>query len=438
MRSSAFAAVFLLPTTFAACGARSALSPGEHGASTGGASSSTPTASTTTTTTTSSTTATSSTGSGGTSALCTSWQLVPPIVTRPASRGGEPSRTADDETLLVTFVEAPPGDTGILRADRLRTFAQWPPLLLSADTVATDVRDYVSGEGVAGPVALLAGGDGQLRLATTLLPTAVSMPQQTPGTLPLFVAGIADRWLYAAWQQLPNYAHYDVGSFQTGGLEQNESPHACVYSWPRGGAVPIGQGFVAAYSLSDPPQDDCDVMSPKNGGVATLYRYDAPAEPGSFLAMSAGDTIVFPSSLMDLLLVRTPSGGWMVMQSDFVPGDKQPAARAARFDAGAHLVPAGTQGFAVAPEGVGHDILAAAPLDEGLIVAWGEYGFPPTLSLRTVGPDGSLGPIASFDTGPAPLRGRLRVIAGRSLRSLVATWDSDANGAGLARLDCAD
>jgi hypothetical protein len=319
----------------------------------------------------------------------------------------------------------------------------WPPDFVGMVEAAADVRDYVTGEGATGPVGLIASAaaGGHLQLATTLLPQVGAMPQQTPGDVPLFVAGLADRWLYGASQALTSFAKLDVGSYQTGSLEQTEPPSACVTSTVLGAAVPAGQGFVAAYALPNPPSDACDPMAPEAGTVVTFYRYDAPAEPGSFLVPTEGDLLVFGEPLAKLVLSRTSEGAWAFTQTDGSTSDQLPAVLATRVDANGHIVPVGAMSVAVTPDGAATGPIAAAPLGEGAAFAWTSAIDPsaPTISVRTLTPSGAVGPVTTFATSAVFLTGRLRVLASRNLRSLVIAWEGGSSGGavGLARLDCA-
>lgn len=426
--SSTRRALPLLTLALVACGARSTLAPGDGAPGTGGASSTT----------------SASTASGGALGACTAWRLVPPVVafpsTAPGVRAAEMSLAENEEDLYLTLIEAQQGAAGVLRSGRLRALAQWPPDFVGQLEAAVDVRDYVTGEGGSGPVALIARGDGHLQLATTLLPEALTMPLQTPGDAPLFVAGIPDRWIYGAAQKLTSYDVLDVGSYQTGSLQQSTGPTACVSSTVLGAAVPAGQGFVAVYALPNPPSDACDVGAPKPATVVTFYRHDSPTAFGSSLTATEGEHLVFAEPLAKLLLAGTPTGAWAVLQTDGSTAEQPPAVIAAHVDANGHLLPIGSTGLVVAPDGAATGPVAAAALGEGVAVAWADTtASTPTISVRTVSPGGSLGPITTFDTSAVFVRGRLRVIAARSSRTLVVTWDGGWNGAsaGVARLDCA-
>ena len=421
----------VVPIALVACGGRSGLASSAGSTATGGAPS----------------TSTSSAqgGTGGAPAACTAWQIVEPVVelptAAPAVRAPEPSLADDDQDVYVTIVEAAPGAAGALVTERLHAFGAWPPELVDTIDEASNVRDYVTGEGATGPVGILADGSGQLHLATSLLPAAASMPQATPGNTPLFVTGLADRWLYGASQTVTGYTKVDVGSYQTGSLEQSEAPAACLAAPALGAAVPAGQGFVAAYGLPNPPGNPCDFEDALPPTIVTFYRYDAPAEPGTFLTDTEADHLVFGEPLAKVVLSRTSDGAWAFAQTDGSTALQPPAVVAARVDRHGHLAPVGATDFPATPDGAATGPIAAASLGDGAALAWTSTTDPsaPTISVRTVTPGGDLGPITTFPTTPIWLTARLRVVASRSLRSLLVAWEggTGATTVGLARLDCA-
>ena len=433
MRFRAATLLFCSVVGIAACGSRTSLRLGEGGGGAGGASSSV----------TSSVTATSSSTASGLP-TCARFDLVAPVVALPTSapsaRAEEISLASDDDVdVVLSIIEAPQAVSGILRVGRLSAFAKWPPTFVGMFESAPSVVDYVTGDGAQGPVALLALDSGPLMLATTFIPQLVAMPQATPGDVPRFVTGIHDRFLYAASQDVSGQTHFDVGSYQTGSLEQSEGPTACVTSAPLGAVVPSGQGFVAAYALPNPNEGSCGMaMSPAT--VIGFYRYDAPTEQGSFLTTTEGDHLVFDEPLSKLVSSRTTNGAWAFYQTDGSTSFAPPGVYAARVDGEAHLQPVGSTGIQVVPDGKVIGAIAAASLGDGAAFAWVDSSDPslPTVSVRSVAPDGTLGQVTSFSTSPVNLTGRLRLIASRNQRSLLVAWESDSGltAVGLARLDC--
>ncbi len=76
-----------------------------------------------------------------------------------------------------------------------------------------------------------------------------------------------------------------------------------------------------------------------------------------------------------------------------------------------------------------------------LAVAWVDNIDPtaPTIVVRIVRADLSLGPVTSFSTNPAWLFGSLRMVASPDGARLFLAWDASGGGAptvGAARLDC--
>ncbi len=430
MRRADFATLLLPAIVLAGCGARSSL-VGEAGAGAAGGA------------TSSSTSASSSTAAGGGGPLCAAWQLVSPITelktAAPDVHAPELS-LADDGDVILSAIEAPPGAPGVLRTGRLAAFSHWPADFTQLVASAPSVRDYVTGAGATGPVALIAPATGPLELATAFYPQLDAMPQATPGNAPVFATGIADRLLFGASQALSTATKLTPGSYQTGSLEQGEAPVACLTSSALAAAVPAGQGFVAAYALPNPPLDSCG-SGAKPGTVVTFYRYDAPSAPGSFIAASEGDHLVGPDPIAALVLTRTSDGAWSFHHTDGSTSFTSPGILAVRIDERGHITPVDASAFQAAPDGVVNGPIAASSLGDGAVLAWVDALDPSsaTVSLRTIGADGALGPITTFATGALHPSGRLRVITARSLRSALVAWDSQAASAeiGLARLDCA-
>jgi hypothetical protein len=336
--------------------------------------------------------------------------------------------------VILSIVEAPPGMPGVLRSGRLTAFATWPPTYGGMIEGAPSVLDYVTGDGAEGPVALLRVGTGQLALATTFLPQVVMM-NQTPGDHPLFVAGIADRWLYGASQKVTSFTKLDVGSYQTGSLEQVEAPSACLASHVLAAGTPTANGFVAAYALPNPPTDACPTP-PAPGTVLQFFRYDAPAPPGSFLVSTPGDVLVAPEPFTGAVLSRASFGAWVFHQTDPGTALQPPAVFAIRVDAQAHITPVAANSVVVAPDGAASGPFTAAALGDDAALAWvTAEPAASTLSVRTITMGGTLGDVVTFSTNPVPQTGRVRAIASKDRRSLLLAWEAGSH-VGLARLDC--
>lgn len=431
----------LLPflALLAACGARTsfvtsdaASTSGSGGA--GGAGS---------TSVTSSSSTSSSSSTGGGSSGCDALVVVDPITVAPTptlARAPEIGLLDASGELFLSFIEAPPGTPGLLRAVRMAPFAVWPPEFGAYVDLDADVLDYVAGPGPSGPVGLLRHGTGgQTFLATTFLPQLEGVPLSTGQDDLLFVAAIPDRYLAAQASQAPSYNVLGVGSYQPSSLPQSEDPLLCITTRVLGAGVPSGSGFLAGFVEPDPSEPSCDPGAPLPGTVVSLMRYESPPEPGSFLERKQGERFVAIEPIAHLHLAPASFGAWAVFQTDGSTSLTFPPVVAARIDSSAQpLVPGELIG--VAPDGVTAGPIAVAALGDALVVAWVENLDPsaPTIIVQIVEPDGSLGAATSFSTQEAWLSGRIRLQASADGRGLLAAWDGNFDGAliGLARLDC--
>jgi len=435
----------LLPTfalLLAACGARSTLVPSDSASTrgnggAGGASSSSVTSG-------SSSSASSSVGGGYPG--CDALVVVDPVAVAPTptlARAPEIGLPDQSGEVFLSFIEATFDAPGALRAVRMAPFVEWPPPEFGAFLdLDTDIFDYVTGPGPAGPVALLrhASGGGEALLATTFLPHIEGIGLFSGGDDLLFVTAIPDRYFAAQADEVPGYNVLDVGSYQPNSLPQSEDPYVCITSRVLGAAVPSGTGFLAAFAEPNPPKPaTCDPLFPLPGSVVSLMRYESPAGFGSFLDRKQGERLGAVEPLVHLKMAPASFGAWVVFQTDGSTSRVQPGVVALRVDTGAQqLVPG--EIIRVSPDGVTWGPIAVAALGDALVVAWVEAIDPsaPTIMVQIVAPDGTLGAATSIPTNVAWLKDRLRLQASADARGILVAWESDLGAAliGLARIDC--
>jgi hypothetical protein len=340
--------------------------------------------------------------------------------------------------VAVTYVDAEKGSPGHLGLGLLAAFGAWPPSFDPQGAEVNDVLDYVSTSGPATAAGLVETSSG-LVLATELFPTSSTMPQATPGDHPLFVAALASRWLYGSTRQVVGAFRMDVGSYQMGSLEQNESPTSCTSSQRVGAAVASGQGFLGAYALRNPPSGPSCSSAPSPGTVLSFYRYDAPSEPGSFITTTEGDHLVAAEPWAELALTERSDGAWAFHRTDGSTAEQVPAVLGTRIDQGAHITPVGAPDLVVAPDGAATGTVSAARIGDGAVVGWvGPGPAGPTISLRTVTASGALGDIVTFSTDAAPVGARLRLQPSSDGQKVLVAWEvlGKQPVTGLARLDC--
>lgn len=436
----------LLPTLaflLAACGARTTVpfeSSGAQGSgAAGGAGGS---GSSSVTSTSSSMTTSSSTGGGG--SVCDALVLVNPVTVAPTpslARAPQIGVPDDSGDMFLAFIEAPFDAPGLLRAARMLPFSVWPPEFGGILDLETDIIDYVTGPGPAGPVGLLRhGSDGAGFLATTFLPQLEGITFVTGGDGVLFVTAIPDRYLGAQASQAPGYDVLDVGSYQPGSLPQSEGPDVCITSSVLGAAVNSGTGFIAAFVEPSAPEPTCNPQFPLPGSDISLMRYESPPGLGSSLDRKEGERLSAVEPILHLQMTPASFGAWVVVQTDGSTSRVQPGIAAFRVDAGAQrLVP--DEIIRVSPDGVTWGPIAVAALGDALAVAWVEAIDPsaPTIVVQIVEPGGALGAAVAIPTHEAWFAGEgLRLHASPDGRGLLVAWDGNNGGAliGLARLDC--
>lgn len=427
----------------AACGSRSDLqdlagagASGGQGGSAGAAGSPTTSAGGGTTTSTGST--------GGDAPFdCAGLSLAEGPVPAPSpgfARAPRIALLAPPDPQVLLFLDAPVGEAGTLQALRMNAFEDWPPTFDGVALIDDDVPDYVAGPGPKGPVGLLRHSGGQATIAMALYPMIESVePSLGSGDALLFAAGIPDRTFVGQSYPTPQYDVLDLGSYQTGSLPQGNQPIVCLTSPVLAAAVPSGTGFLAAITEPSPPLASCDSAAPHAGTSVSVSRYEAPPGSGSSLERKEGLRLENGEPAVRLAIAGTPSGGWVVFQTDGSTARVPPPIVAARVDAAGNAVTPG-QLVPVSPGGQIVPAMAVAGLGDGLAVAWVDALDPsaPVILVQLVAPDGTLGALMDIQTNALWYGGGLRLLASPANDSLLVAWETlDLDGRiALARLDC--
>jgi hypothetical protein len=384
-------------------------------------------------------------GSGGSPFVeCANLALAAPIVPLPTNVPSAVAPYAErlpSGEVLVTFLEvsSTPGAPGALRFIELDPFAAWPPAPVPSTLVSTPVTDYVMGPGIDGPVALFNNGT-DVSLLTQLQPSFQLEPWVgAPGPL-LFVAGVQGRSLGGAFTETPTYYVLDIASYQSASLPQQDPPTVCTTTPPLGAAIPMGQGFLSALVLPNPPQPTCNPSNPLPARIVALGRYESPLEPGAPLEYTEGHMEVTDDTIVHVALAPAPFGAWELFQLAGDNARSPPPVVARRVDAQGQDLDQGAEPLPISPEGYVVPQLAATRLGDTLAVAWVDAIDPssPTIVVQLVGADRLLGPSISISTSEIWQSGPVRMVASADGQSLLVAWEGglDTPTIGLARIDC--
>lgn len=373
----------------------------------------------------------------GTSGPCTGFRLDgdPYVIPEVAFDASSPDLALmPDGDMIVTWFA---GAT-VLGDPTLNPSEEWPdPIDAMNGLTAPTVTDYVAGPGIDGPVLYARDEMGGGWLTRGLFNVNEEVPVASFGGTPMFAVGAPNRYLYADGD---GNGFLTVGSYQPGGLPQDEAPMTCLSSPAIGAAVSKGEGFVAAYTESDPPGQSCLSQVPQPGRAIVTMRYEPLSnEPGAPLEVTTEEVLVHAEPVAHLALASTGFGAWLVYQTDGSTSEVMPAIQARLLDHGGKLQPFASGPFPVSPQGITTPEVIAANLDDALALLWVDTTVPdaPTLFVQRVEGDGSLGASIAVPTNVASLSGRVRMIATSDARSLIVTWEGDgATSVALAKIDC--
>jgi hypothetical protein len=387
-------------------------------------------------------------GTGGGPVKCAAMQLADPVFVLPDELGlaAQPdvALAPNDSGAVVAWIDGV--GSGSLHAAELAAFGAWPPTL-AVQSPGTAVGSFVLGEGLFGPVAWvhdLATGVPALMRELSSEPE----PMYVTSGAPLFVAargdggdgGDGERYLFASGNELPSYETLGVGSYQPNSLPQAESPFACLKSAVLAAGVLSPGGFLGAYAMTDPALSDCPVGGEPGTSIG-IYRYDSPAEPGTFLQVFAGDRLqpVPGDPLVHLGLARTSFGAWLVYQNAGLDTVVPPPPMGLRIDADGIAVVPGDLGAPLGPSSIS-PWLAVASVGDALAVAYIEplATGAPVITVQVLNESGAyLAPI-SIDTTAVPQTGRMRMVGTRDGQHLLLVWQGglDTPTTAVARIDC--
>lgn len=427
-----------------ACGAKSQLR--EDGSAASGAGGDAATTTGATTTTTASTTGGTTTGVGG-GASCDALTVLDPVpIPSAAGVGWAPSILSAPDGYVYHFSIEPTSGVGTALVVRvLDALAAWPPSPAEPKTIAAPIADYAVGKGPSGPSGLLLHEGAGTTVATQLIPT---LDEVDAGVLsdgrPLTIAGVGmggpQAFLFAeVWKGGIPGVHLNVGSYQLGGLPQQEPPEACISSQGVGGVVPVDNGFLGAFGVTDPiGLFDCG--DPLYASAVNVGRYDVVnATPE--LGYTEGTYLQTKDRLEHVAIARASFGAWVVYQGAGLDAEVPPPIFAFQVDAAGKPIGGGApMQIPVSPNGSFPD-MAVATMGDALAVAWVDVVDPsaPTIGVQVVMPDLSLGPATSFGTNALWFTGRLGLLGSPQLGTLLVSWESvmdDTWQRALARIDC--
>lgn len=419
-----------------ACGAKSQLRvTGSTGDGSGGDAGST----------TSATTGASTTGVGG-GIACDQLDVLDAVsVLGPGSPASAPEIAATPDGFAAHYVIEPATGGGFALVARvLDAFSVWPPNVSPAPpaVLTANASDYAIGPGPNGTAAIVRRVDGQWILATSLAPYEEAPAGVLSGGKPISVAGVPDRFLFAASEETgaPG-VKLDVGSYQPGSLPQQQpSPDACISSVVTGGIAPAAGGFVTAFGVPDPPDTGCAMAL--YASAVEIGRFEVSPNTGPGLAYTEAQFIQLKDRIDHVGVAPASFGAWVVYQTAGLDAEVPPPIIATRVDASGKPYPAGAsaEAIAVSPNGTFPEIAVAA-LGDRLAVAWADIVDPsaPTIVIRIVNADGTLGPSTSIGTNSLWFNDRLRLAGSLSGGTLLLSWESLLDSGwqqALARVDC--
>lgn len=415
-------ACWLIASSIAAvaCGARSdiTLSDGTGEPGSGGAGASGPSGASSSRSATS--TAATSASTGGAAVTCEAFVLDGPPIPLPQGARA-PQLAVEGQAMRVAWHFG-----RFVYSQRLEPATRWPEPFADLEEHAHigDDGTFVMAPASITPVFLqteegtlmLNGAGGQID----------PMPAASPGLDPHFVARNGDTYLYAS----ANGPFFDAGSYITDSLPQTQEPHVCLSTAARAAGVAHGDHFLVAFIDATPQGTSCFSMLPLIPHVLVLTRYDLPGTPQLPSTMTLFQQEVEP--ILHLGLASTPTGAWLVFQTDGSTSPVVPPIRAIRTnDLG---IPVSE--IPVTAGGVVTSDLVATSLDEALVLARVDHDQAVTsIRVQRVEADGRAS--ASLEIPTLVLFERtLNALATPDQRSVLLTWERADGQAELAKLDC--